>query len=238
MPGFDRTFAHSLIGLIGGATLLLGGAGAAKAAVMTTTDTFDIGTVTTESSDNVNLPYFSSSLGTLTGATFTLTSNTQIDVTLAVSGGADGLFDVGEEIMDVDVQTKPGPSVFVKFGTDSGTSTVECDFSGSVCGASGTTSLSGSTGLVPFNGTDDIASGLLDELIGTGDFSVALDYDIFPTNSCLTSCGVTGDLKWSGTLSVAYTYTPAAVPEPASLALFGTGLLGVGFALRRRQRSV
>jgi hypothetical protein len=63
-------------------------------------------------------------------------------------------------------------------------------------------------------------------------------------DSCTTigaggSCTFTNDASFSGDLKVTYIYTPneTSVPEPASLALLGIGVLDLGFAQRRQRRA-
>lgn len=89
------------------------------------------------------------------------------------------------------------------------------------------------------NGTEGCATGytcLLVSGFGTYTGTGAVDYDASPANFSFTSQYVPGQTVGSDmtTFSSSSSASPSPVPEPASLALFGTGLLGAVGVIRRR----
>lgn len=88
------------------------------------------------------------------------------------------------------------------------------------------------------NGTDGCAIGntcLLITGLGTFTGSGSVSYDATPANFLFTSQYVAGQpTTTTTTFSSSASAMPSPVPEPASLALFGTGLLGAVGVIRRR----
>lgn len=96
---------------------------------------------------------------------------------------------------------------------------------------------SGSNGLsltltnVVFSFIDDTIDSL--GVIGTGTATLT-GFDPTPASFSLTTQGIAND----GPFSFSATTIPSAVPEPASLMILGSALLGFGLVRRRRRRGV
>jgi hypothetical protein len=113
----------------------------------------------------------------------------------------------------------------------------------------GTGTLVGLNETVTLSGTFNLTQGIMGAIISnmgsgsstTGSISVAVvsgsgyGFSSFSYSQPTPSSSIGNPSSGDGNLSL--TIIPAAVPEPASLAMFGIGMLGVGAVSFRRRRS-
>lgn len=244
-----------LMKALGGAVIMSSLATNAYAGVITHTDSFALGSVTiadqeTSTSGNaitsqtsttsLNINGFDSSLGTLTGVEITF------DTSWALNGRIEGW----------DTHNSKWFWDYVD-GAGTASSTMEVSLTNPASSEEGKiSSVTSSCNGVGWNGAYCTESNGI-----SGDFNDSLDLSAISLNNFLdttlvlefekeltaevTSCGtwVSDDDKcrmtnynnsWLGGIAVTYTYDEfvVAVPEPSSLALFGLGLIGLGFARR------
>jgi hypothetical protein len=201
------------------------GAPAASAAVITQMMTANL---SLGGSTTLDFNGFNPALGTLTDVTASLSGDVTTSLTVTNSSGQDEMISFGYFMGTAIANSTPPFFLSGSFDT-SGCSadvapggTAKCSGTGSY----GPTSLSGITPLADYS--DGSVAVNVRDILGTGSIT-GLDP---PSSSCCSLGTPTG--TDDATVTLQYTYTPAAVPEASTWAMMLVGFAGLGFAAFRR----
>ncbi len=185
----------------------------------------------------VLFPLFNSNLGTLTGVSVTMKSSVNYTGStlkntgsVSLSGSiAEDTFLSGSGLPAEVAALTNDPTLSYSYGSIAAGATVNFPGSGSAL----------ATDSASFTAT---AGQLADfKVAGGGNDTIDLTSSAGSTSHLSSNTYILNAIATiNGEYDVTYTYTPAnqppPIPEPFSMALLGTGILGIGAAYRRRQR--
>ncbi len=179
------------------------------------------GPTTTSFSTSISLPQFNPSMGTLTSITFTLDGQTIGSATVTNNSGAAG-----------DYLVAIFTSLSLLDPSNNMLASISPAFSQSLTISNGDSKTASGTSL-PSTDSATITTGF-SPYVGLGDVTFTVAGQGFAAANGPTPYSVDSTTSGQGKITVTYN-TASVVPEPATLALFGSGLLALGLLYQRRR---
>jgi hypothetical protein len=184
-------------------------------------------TATVPFTDSFTLPKFDTSLGTLTGITITLSTSVTAEVDIFNATGSPAAFTNATATIPVTL-TSPTETVSTTTTATTPTGIAAPGFS-AFPGLTSNTSSTVTVALANFGQYEGVGGG-------SASYSAAFSGGSY-SGSSIPGVFFGGTATAGGITSITYTYSPAAIPEPASMAMVVIGLGGVFAARRYRRRA-